>query len=116
MEEVNLKKQMHAPLTETVYYILLAFKQPMHGYAVMQYITEISDNRVQIGPGTLYGAIKTLLEKGWITLVDGDTGSRKKEYLLTEIGRDVIGAEIERLKELTRFGEKIMRGETNENV
>lgn len=106
---------MYAPLTETVYYILLAFEQPMHGYAVMQYIAEISDNRVQIGPGTLYGAIKTLLEKEWISLVEEEAGSRKKEYLLTKVGREVVNAEIERLKELTQFGEKIMRGETNEN-
>lgn len=88
----------------------------MHGYAVMQYIADISDNRVQIGPGTLYGAIKTLLEKDWISLVEGEAGSRKKEYLLTRTGRKVVNTEIERLKELTKFGEKIMRGETIEKI
>src|SRR5699024_9544936 len=82
----TLEKDEYVPLTESVYYILLTFKNTMHCYAVMQYISEISKERVKMGPGTLYGAIKTLLEKGWITLVEGESGSRRKEYVLTESG------------------------------
>lgn len=110
----TLEKQEYVPLTESVYYILLAFEKPMHGYAVMQYISEISKERVKMGPGTLYGAIKTLLEKGWIRLVDGKSGSRRKEYVLTELGRETVNFEITRLKELVGHGEDIMRGERNE--
>lgn len=109
-----LERQEYVPLTESVYYILLAFKKPMHGYAVMQYISEISKERVKMGPGTLYGAIKTMLEKDWITLVDGEAGSRRKEYVLTEAGRETVNSEITRLKELVGHGEDIMRGERND--
>jgi len=110
----TLEKDEYVPLTESVYYILLAFKKPMHGYAVMQYISEISKERVKMGPGTLYGAIKTLLEKGWITLVEGESGSRRKEYVLTESGIETINFEITRLKELVSHGEDIMRSEKND--
>lgn len=109
-----MEKNADHPLTESVYYILLAFAQPMHGYAVMQYIAEISGERVKMGPGTLYGAIKTLLEKGWITLIDGESESRRKEYVLTQAGRETVHSEITRLKELVGHGEAIMRGERND--
>ncbi len=53
-------------LTEAVYYILLSVYEAMHGYGIMQNIKELSNGRVSLGAGTLYGAINTLLEKGWI--------------------------------------------------
>lgn len=105
-----MSKDANAPLTEAVYYILLALEQPRHGYAIMQYITEISHNRVQMGPGTLYGALKSLLGKDWIRLIDEASGSRKKEYVLTDRGREVIAAEMIRLEELLTNGKKIMEG------
>ena len=53
-------------LTEAVFYILLSLFAPMHGYGIMQNVKELSGGRVVLGPGTLYGALNTLLEKGWI--------------------------------------------------
>ena len=105
-----MNKKEHVPLTEAVYYILLALEKPMHGYAIMQYIAEISHERINMGPGTLYGAIKTLLEKNWIELIDGEVGSRKKEYVLTDIGREVVLNEMNRLEELLNNGKRIMKG------
>lgn len=105
-----MNEKEHVPLTEAVYYILLALKKPMHGYAIMQYIAEISHERINMGPGTLYGAIKTLLEKKWIELIDRDAGSRKKEYVLTDIGREVVFTEMIRLEELLNNGKRIMKG------
>lgn len=105
-----MNQKEYVPLTEAVYYILLALEKPMHGYAIMQYIAEISHERINMGPGTLYGAIKTLLEKKWIELLDGKVGSRKKEYVLTHKGREVVLIEMNRLEELLKNGEKIMKG------
>lgn len=99
------------PLTEAVYYLLLAFETPLHGYGAMQHVEEISGNRVKLGPGTLYGAIKTLVGKAWIEIVPTTTNTRKKEYVLTEIGKEIVEAEINRLEELLLNGKKIMRGE-----
>ena len=53
-------------LTEAVFYILLALHEPRHGYAIMQGVQELTNDRVALGPGTLYGALNTLVKKGWI--------------------------------------------------
>jgi DNA-binding PadR family transcriptional regulator len=99
------------PLTETVYYVLLALHAPLHGYGVMQFVDEITDGRVRLGPGTLYGALTALLEKGWITPIAGAKGDRKKEYVITDAGRRTMCDELERLEELLRNGRRTMKGE-----
>jgi DNA-binding PadR family transcriptional regulator len=95
------------PLTETVFHVLLALYTPLHGYGVMQYVNDISGGRVILGPGTLYGALTTLTEKGWIRPLEGAAGDRKKEYVITDDGRIVVAAELERLEELLRNGRRI---------
>jgi len=97
-------------LTEAVYYILLSLYVPMHGYGIMQNVMELSEGRVNLAAGTLYGAINTLLEKGFILALAGNVNSRKKEYEITESGKVVIKNEIERLRELVKNGEKIAGG------
>ena len=97
-------------LTEAVFYILLSLDEPLHGYGIMQNAEKLSNGRVKLAAGTLYGAINTLLEKHWISSVPGDSGDRKKEYVITELGRKVVFAEIERLKELVENGEKLTGG------
>ncbi|GLC30123.1 PadR family transcriptional regulator [Clostridium omnivorum] len=97
-------------LTEAVYYILLALHTPMHGYGIMQFVKEISGGRVNLGPGTLYGAINTMLSKDWIRSLEGDSDSRKKEYEITAAGREVVLEEIKRLEELIENGKKIVGG------
>jgi DNA-binding PadR family transcriptional regulator len=102
----------HPPLTEGVYYILLALYEPRHGYGIIQLTEQLTNGRVKLGPGTIYGAIKTLLEKGWIKPVDDD--GRKKEYIITSDGKEIIDYEIVRLRELYDNGIRITRGEVNE--
>ena len=70
-------------LTEAVYYILLSLDQPMHGYGIMQNTEQLSGGRVRLAAGTLYGALNTLLDKGWIKALPGEKNSRKKEYQIT---------------------------------
>lgn len=96
------------PLTEALFYILLAVRKPVHGYGVIQEAAELTGGRVNLGPGTLYGAINSLLDKGWIRLYSAEAGSRrKKEYVITPEGRAVFAAELERLRELVANGEKM---------
>ncbi|MEY9976827.1 PadR family transcriptional regulator [Lysinibacillus sp. RC79] len=101
--------QEHPPLTEGVYYILLALFDARHGYGIMQLVEEMSNGRVRLGAGTIYGAIKTLLERGWIEALDGD--GRKKEYIITDSGKKVIEYEILRLRELFDNGIRITKGD-----
>lgn len=97
-------------LTEAVFYILLSLHTPMHGYGIMQNIQSLSNDRVSLGAGTLYGAINTLLEKGWIESFGQHAGSRKKEYVITDLGKTMVAEEIIRLRELIGNGEAITGG------
>ena len=94
-------------LTEATYYILLSLYRPRHGYGIMQQTEELSGGRVRLAAGTLYGALNTLCDKGWIVLKTVDEDSRRKEYLLTDKGREILINEVKRLKELARNGEMI---------
>lgn len=94
-------------LTEAVYYILLSLHEPLHGYGIMQNADTLSNGRVKLAAGTLYGALNTLMDKGWIESLPGESGSRKKEYQITPAGRRAVMNEISRLRELLTNGEAI---------
>lgn len=100
-----------AALTEAVYYILLSIQSPLHGYGIMQNIEKLSNGRVRLAAGTLYGAISTMLEKGWIAALSNEKDSRKKEYQITPMGIDIVRAEMDRLGELLDNGKRIFEGE-----
>lgn len=97
-------------LTEAVYYILLSLFEPMHGYGIMQNVKALSRGRVCLGAGTLYGAVSTLVEKGWIKPYGSVSEDRKKEYVITEAGKSVVAAELSRLEELIQNGHHIVGG------
>lgn len=96
----------HLPLTPTVFHILLALAGgEKHGYAIMREVERVTDGRVTLGSGTLYGAIKRLLADGWIAETDERPDeslddSRRRYYALTGLGRRVAEAEAERLDAL----------------
>ena len=95
-------------LTESTYYILLSLVSPQHGYGIMQRAEALSNGRVRLAAGTLYGALSAMVDKGWIRQLPVEEGSRKKEYQLTEKGRSVLGNEVARLRELADNGERIL--------
>ena len=97
-------------LTEAVYYILLSLGEPLHGYGIMQNVEQLSHGRVRLAAGTLYGALNTMVSKGWIEAQDAGASSRKKEYVITPEGQQVARQELERLQELTRNGETVSGG------
>lgn len=89
------------PLTEAFFYILLSLRHPNHGYGVIQEVEELTRGRVSLGAGTLYGALQTMQKRGWIRVVSQETESRKKkEYIITEAGKEVFETERARLAEL----------------
>jgi len=98
------------PLTESTFLILLALTTPRHGYAVMQEVATLSMKRVRLGPGTLYGALSTMVSKGLIEPV-GETdagGERRKVYALRPEGRDLLRREIARLRELIQIADQVL--------
>ena len=102
-------------LTEVTFYILLALHTPRHGYAVMQFIEEKTAGRLSLGAGTLYGALNSLQEKGWIRPVGSD-GGRKKEYIVTPLGRETAERELARLNELAGVAAEIIGGARDEQT
>ena len=92
----------YLPLTESTYYIMLTLVEPLHGYAVMQKIEEISKGTVKVGPGTLYGAFTSLEKEGLIVKVKEE--DRRKSYVLTAKGKKVLMYQIKRLKIMTQNG------------
>lgn len=96
-------------LTEAVYYILLALIEPLHGYGIMQRTSQLSGGRLIISAGTLYGALSTLLDKGWIEQLEVLADSRRKEYKITAEGRAVLEQELARLEELVNNGKQILK-------
>lgn len=98
--------QKFLPLSESTYYILLSLVEPRHGYGVMQYVEAISRQSVTIGPGTLYGAFSTL-EKAGLIRSSGEE-ERRKYYVLTDVGRLVLTAQIHRLQIMADNGNTVL--------
>lgn len=99
------------PLSEPVLLILASLaSQPRHGYALLQDIEQISNGRVRLSTGTLYGALRRLLEDGWIQRFHQSDQSRDKQaYRLTREGRRLLELEIARMRELTRIATARMK-------
>lgn len=100
-------------LTESVFYILLRLHNPAHGYALMKDIAEMTNNRVNLGAGTLYGALDTLQKKGWIRQLDNNPQDRKIEYIITDTGKKYFELELIRLEELLK-NSKTVKEKINE--
>jgi DNA-binding PadR family transcriptional regulator len=93
------------PLTETVNCILLALIEPAHGYAIMARVEEMSEGAVRLAPGTLYGALDTLVKQRLITRVASED-PRRKVYRITELGLEVLAEDAARMAHLVRLFER----------
>jgi DNA-binding PadR family transcriptional regulator len=106
-----MKTQTIAPLTEATFFILLSLSPaPKHGYAILKEVRDLSNGRIKFSTGTLYGAIRRLLEQGWIERVadpePNPTNRERKAYTLTDKGRKIVNVEVERLKSLLNVAEQ----------
>ncbi|MBS0194524.1 MAG: helix-turn-helix transcriptional regulator [Proteobacteria bacterium] len=104
-----------APLSPAMHHILLALLEgDLHGYAIMQAVEALSDGAMRLGPGTLYGTIKRLLELHLVEETDerpvADDDERRRYYRLTTAGREAVRAETSRLSRLVRFATRHARG------
>ena len=95
------------PVTEPILLILLSVAdQPRHGYAILRDTEKMSDGRVRLSTGTLYGALHRLLENRWIErFKDEDISRHKQSYRLTPLGRRNLQREVSRLKHLARVAD-----------
>ncbi|MBO1911139.1 PadR family transcriptional regulator [Microvirga sp. 3-52] len=99
------------PMTEAMYYVLLTLMNPSHGYGLMNEIKEVSNGRIEMGPGTLYGVLTRLQKEGLIALKKDD--GRRKIYTITAEGEYALRHEYGRLKALLKDGDILEEGDTN---
>ena len=92
------------PLSPVAMTILLTLvSAPRHGYDIMKQVANDSEGRINMGPGTLYGALKRLVDTDLIRETDNVTDPRRRYYQLTKNGRTQLGAEIKRLQTLVNL-------------
>jgi DNA-binding PadR family transcriptional regulator len=112
MKTVDIKPEDRLPLTPAVFHILLALTDgERHGYAIMQEVAENTNGQVKMGPGTLYGTVKRLLEAGLIEESDRRADAktddeRRRYYRLSGVGQRVVEAEAERYNEIAKLARR----------
>ena len=102
-----MNRDKNLPLTETVYYVLLALTEPAHGYAIMQKVEELSGGQVRLAAGTMYGAIENLMKKKLIASLPSDD-PRRKIYVISELGKRVLCADYKRMLHMISVTGRIM--------
>ncbi len=109
MEDKLQKK--YCPMTETIFYTLLALLEPNHGYGIMKFVRELTKERIKMGTGTLYTMLGRLVEDQMIVVLSELDG--KKTYQITEDGKALLLAEQERLEQQCDNGKKILGGDVS---
>ncbi len=101
------KLESPPPLTPAVFYILLALiAGERHGYDIMREVAIDSGNRIQMGPGTLYGSIDRMMEAGLVSPSRTSLDGRRIYYKITDHGRMILKAETKRLKDAVSLVQK----------
>lgn len=105
-----MEAEEQLPLSEATFFILLSLASgPRHGYAILKEVEALSKGRVLLSTGTLYGALKRLLEGGWVERLEEmatpESGRERKAYRLTPLGRRILKAETKRLRTLAGMAE-----------
>lgn len=95
------------PMSETAYYILLSLTDERHGYAVMQHVTTLTNDRINLGAGTLYGTLSKLEKANLIKITLEE--NKRKYYKITTLGNEVLETEIHRIEELYTNGREVFR-------
>jgi len=88
----------YLPMSETAYYILLSLIETRHGYGIMQHVDELTNSRIHLGAGTLYGSLSRMEKDKLIEVVLEE--ERRKFYRMTETGKLLLKQEINRIGEL----------------
>ncbi len=104
----------YIPMSEQSFLILLSLLKPRHGYGIMQIILEQSSGRINLGPSTVYTVLYKLEQDGFIEVVSEE--DRRKVYLITKEGIQLLKAEAKRLDSLSKISKKLLREADNEEV
>ena len=93
-------RRVYVPMTETGFYILFCFQKERHGYSITQKVKELTEGQLSISPGTMYGTLAKMEKDGLIVFVREE--EKRKLYSITELGRQILELEIQRIERLYR--------------
>lgn len=93
-------RKVYVPMTETGFYILLCLRHEMHGYGIVQKVSELTEQEITLSPGTMYGSLGKMEKDGLIQFVREE--EKRKIYHITELGEEVLQLEIKRIERLYR--------------
>ena len=93
-------KKVYVPMTETGFYILLCLREEMHGYSIVKKVEDLTNGEVRLSPGTMYGSLSKMEKEGLITFAREE--EKRKIYIITELGREVLSLEMKRIRRLYR--------------
>ena len=93
-------RRIYVPMTESGFYILFCLQTPQHGYGISQRVKKLTDGAVAIGAGTMYGTLSKMEQDGLICFHSEE--DKRTLYRITELGREVLAAEIRRIERLYR--------------
>ena len=91
-------KKVYVPMTETGFYILFCLQKENHGYGVVQTVEKLTGGEIRLAPGTMYGSLSKMEKDGLITFVR--EVEKRKLYVITDLGKEVLDLEINRIKRL----------------
>ena len=102
-----MPREKYQTLTEQMFYILLCLQSEYCGVDIMKMVSEMTEQRVTVGPGTLYTLLDNFVSQGFITLTNIE--NRKKNYIITDKGREMLEKEYNRLHKLREDYERFMK-------
>lgn len=97
-------RKVYVPMTETGFYILYCLQAENHGYGVVQEVDRLTDGELRLAPGTMYGSLSKMERDGLIRFVREE--DKRKLYIITELGREVLSLELARIRRLYKSVEK----------
>lgn len=99
-------RKVYVPMTETGFYILLCLQKPNHGYGIVQTVEKLTAGEIRIAPGTMYGSLAKMEKDRLITLAAEE--DKRKIYVITELGREVLALEQKRIARLFRTSQEVI--------
>lgn len=99
-------RKVYVPMTETGFYILFCLQKPNHGYGIVQKVEKLTDGEIRLAPGTMYGSLSKMEKDGLIRFVGEE--EKRKIYVITELGTEVLELELKRIKRLYRTAQEVI--------
>lgn len=93
-------RKVYVPMTETSFYILLCLREESHGYNIIRKVEELTAGEIRISPGTMYGSLSKMEKDQLICFVREE--EKRKIYCITDLGKDVLALEMQRIERLYR--------------